>query len=83
MKGFFQYVNQESLRDLHLAPNLQFNQHVPSSDFIAAARVIYESEGTLGFLAMQCGRNWGNRFIIPSTATVKELVDVHNIPLEV
>ena len=82
MKGIFSYVNNESLRDLHLSPSMAFNPHVHSTKFLIDARAIL-AEGTVGYVALKCSRRWGESLVFPSTATIKELVKEYNIPLEV
>ena len=82
MKGIFSYLNNESLRDLHLSPSMAFNMHVHSTKFLIDARAILE-EGTVGHVALKCSRRWGESLVFPSTATIKELVKEYNIPLEV
>ena len=82
LKGIFSYLNQESLRDLHLSHSMAFNPHVHSTAFIIDARALLE-KGTVGYVAIKCSRRWGESLVFPSTATIKELVKEHNITLEV
>jgi hypothetical protein len=82
MKGIVSYVNNVSLRDMHLSPSMAFNPHVHSTKFLVEARAILE-EGTVAYVAIKCSRRWGKSLVFPSTATIKELVKEYNIPLEV
>ena len=82
LKGIFTYLNNESLRDLHLSHSMAFNPHVHSTAFVADARALLE-KSTVGYVAIKCSRRWGESIVFPSTATIKELAKEHNIPLEV
>ena len=82
LKGIFNYMHNESLRDLHLSPELAFNPHVHSTAFLVDVHAILNTS-TTGFIAMKCGRKWADNIVFPSTATIKELAKTYRIPLEV
>ena len=82
LKGIFNYMHNESLRDLHLSPELAFNPHVHSTAFLNDVHAILDTS-TTGFIAMKCGRKWVDNIVFPSTATIDELHKVYSIPRDV
>lgn len=77
MGNIYKYVFAQSVEDLHLGPDMVFNAHVHNGKFF---KEVSQCKNSLPFKLLG---KLGDSYLLPSSKTVKELVEQDNIACEV